>query len=311
MITSGFLSKHRYPSSRFKVQTFERPFVDGFDKGVTITSDPHAIENNRPKYSIPVSVKYRQIFGKGLNADDSLYFLVDGINKMKKNGKQFQGRKGAVTGRNLYGDFVEIFKNSIIQSNDNKIDITDNVSEEMGSAALRKKMRDFFTWRDAHMYSNSTSTERISSKSSPIASFMPVDPTERELDIVNNLLLNINDLDVYDKMTYDPESPDQEMISEPIVAENPFIEDEGSTSFEEESSYTGEPSPEELAPREIMREQLQNSLAKSLQDKLLKHNAQEKFSKRFFETVSLLKKRRNSMNSITNPKRIKISDNPE
>jgi hypothetical protein len=104
-ITSGLTvqSKYRkgfFPSSYSKSHSvLTRPYTDGFDSGVKVTSDPHKVENGRPVYSIPKSIGYRQVFGKGSTPDERAYYLDKALNRIERismnrpTGKQIRKSK--------------------------------------------------------------------------------------------------------------------------------------------------------------------------------------------------------------------------
>jgi len=76
MITSGLLVQNRahfrgYPSRHEKDNVLMRPYVDGFDKGITKVSDPFQIGPNGLPPAVPKNrVNFRDVFGRSSTADE-------------------------------------------------------------------------------------------------------------------------------------------------------------------------------------------------------------------------------------------------
>ena len=281
MITSGFINRYGYPSSNNnKSRILERPYTHEFDKPALIASDPHGIENGRPKYSIPSSVNYQKVFGKRMNADDRLYYLAKGLNKRKLLNSSL-GKN--VVGRNLFGEYSEILKNSKFDSVDENVNLADPINFDTTSEMLRRQLKNFYQWRDSSNRSSNRSLSRRSSLLSSTGSFMNVDVNQREEDAVNDLILGLGlDLDLYENMVFESETPDQQMI--PVV---PEVEDPQVNSGQELENSSAQNMRESLY-------ETNNSTASNVQSETL--------NEKIIEAVdNKLKRRSSEISEIIRP----------
>lgn len=277
MITSGFINRYGYPSSNNnKSRILERPYTHEFDKPALIASDPHGIENGRPKYSIPSSVNYQKVFGKRMNADDRLYYLAKGLNKRKLLNSSL-GKN--VVGRNLFGEYSEILKNSKFDSVDENVNLADPINFDTTSEMLRRQLKNFYQWRDSSNRSLSSRSSLLSST----GSFMNVDVNQREEEAVNDLILGLGlDLDLYENMVFESETPDQQMI--PVV---PEVEDPQVNSGQELENSSAQNMRESLY-------ETNNSTASNVQSETL--------NEKIIEAVdNKLKRRSSEISEIIRP----------
>lgn len=271
MITSGFINRYGYPSSNNnnKSRILERPYTHEFDKPALIASDPHGIENGRPKYSIPSSVNYQKVFGKRMNADDRLYYLAKGLNRRKLLNSSL-GKN--VVGRNLFGEYSEILKNSKFDSVDENVNLADPINFDTTSEMLRRQLKNFYQWRD----SSNRSLSRRSSLLSSTGSFMNVDVNQREEEAVNDLILGLGlDLDLYENMVFESETPDQQMI--PVV---PEVEDPQVNSGQELENSSAQNMRESLyetnnsTASNVQSETLNEKIIEAIDNKLKRRSSE-------------------------------------
>lgn len=92
MITSGLVVQNRsayasrFPSSvRREYNQEYRPAVFESGKKLPAASAPNAIENGVMKYKIPITVNYKQIFGKRSTPSQREFYLLNGITQRQMN----------------------------------------------------------------------------------------------------------------------------------------------------------------------------------------------------------------------------------
>lgn len=183
-ITSGLVIQNKYlngwfPSSYSSSDTTTvRPFTDDFDKGVTTVSDPNRIENGRPSVTIPVSVNYKKVFGKGSSADERAYFLERGVDRFQR--AAIGQPKGSKVLRNLFRQRMAQPKSSFDLVGVDQLLFSDATDYAMGNVD-NIRLPPFFTeYRDRWASIGSLPSQRLSTTSNQ--SFMETDLTAADIN---------------------------------------------------------------------------------------------------------------------------------